>query len=88
MGVTLSAKSTNYGNGTVPLKKSTIVLPETENVFEIGFNVDFATAAVRALNAPKVTFVFVSPTRMFMVKNDDPENIQIITPIRMNSFNE
>ncbi|MCI1734800.1 MAG: DNA polymerase III subunit beta [Bacilli bacterium] len=87
-GVTLSAKSTNYGNGTVPLKKSTIVLPETENVFEIGFNVDFATAAVRALNAPKVTFVFVSPTRMFMVKNDDPENIQIITPIRMNSFNE
>ncbi len=87
-GVTLSARSTNYGTSQEILKKASAVLPETENVFEIGFNVDFAVAAVKALAASQVTFVFASPTRMFMVKNADPENIQIITPIRMSSFGE
>jgi DNA polymerase-3 subunit beta len=85
-GVTISARSTNYGNSSEVLKKATYILPENENVFEIGFNVDFAVDAVRALGAGKISFVFASPTRMFMAKNDDPENIQIITPIRMSNL--
>lgn len=85
-GVTLYAKSTNYGNSDEVLRKAVFTLPEGEDVFEIGFNVDFAIDAVKALDSAKVTFVFSAPTRMFMVKNDDAENIQIITPIRINTF--
>ena len=85
-GVTLFAKSTNYGNSDEVLRKATFSLPEGESIFEIGFNVDFVIDAVKALDSAKVTFVFSSPTRMFMVKNDDSENIQIITPIRINTF--
>ena len=85
-GVVLYAKSTNYGNSEEVLRKATYVLPEGEEVFEIGFNVDFAIEAVKALKSDRFTFVFSAPTRMFMVKNDDPENIQIITPIRISSF--
>lgn len=84
-GVTISARSTNYGNSQEVLRKATFVLPETEEVFEIGFNVDFAVEAVKALGTSKFSFVFASPTRMFMAKNDDAENIQIITPIRMSN---
>ena len=85
-GVVLYAKSTNYGNSEEVLRKATYVLPEGEEVFEIGFNVAFAIEAVKALKSDRFTFVFSAPTRMFMVKNDDPENIQIITPIRISSF--
>ncbi len=85
-GVVLYAKSTNYGNSEEVLRKATYVLSEGEEVFEIGFNVDFAIEAVKALKSDRFTFVFSAPTRMFMVKNDDPENIQIITPIRISSF--
>ena len=85
-GVVLYAKSTNYGNSEEVLRKATYVLPDEENVFEIGFNVDFAIEAVKALKSESFTFIFSAPTRMFMVKNDDPENIQIITPIRISSF--
>ncbi len=85
-GATLTAKSTNYGDGKVTLKCSEINLPEDQNVFEIGFNIDYVVASVKALNSEEFSFEFVSPTRMFMVKNDDVENIQIVTPIRMNTF--
>lgn len=85
-GVTLTAKSTNYGDGKTVLRESEISLPEGQSIFEIGFNLEYAVAAVKALNSQSFTFEFVSPTRMFMLKNDDPENIQIVTPIRMNSF--
>ncbi len=85
-GVTLYAKSTNYGNSDEVLRKATFSLPEGEEVFEIGFNVDFAIEAVKALDSRKVTFVFSAPTRMFMVQSEDAENIQIITPIRINTF--
>lgn len=85
-GVLLYAKSTNYGNSEEILKKASFVLPDGEDVFEIGFNVDFAIEAVKALKSDRFTFIFSAPTRMFMVKNDDPENIQIITPIRISSF--
>lgn len=85
-GVTLSARSTNAGNSSETLRKATIVLPDDVNIFEIGFNIDFAVDAVKALKSDKITFVFFSATRMFMVKNDNPENIQIITPIRMSSY--
>lgn len=85
-GVTLSAKASNYGDGKSVLRENVIQLPEDQTVFEIGFNLDYVVAAVKALNSPSFTFEFVSPTRMFMLKNDDPENVQIVTPIRMNSF--
>ena len=85
-GATLTAKSANYGDGKVTLKGAVLSLPEDQNVFEIGFNVDYVVASVKALNSDTFTFEFVSPTRMFMVKNDDVENIQIVTPIRMNAF--
>lgn len=85
-GAILSARSTNYGTSQEVLKKVNIVLPEEVNVFEIGFNVDFVIEAIKALKSDTFTFVFSSPTRMFMVKNDNPDNIQIITPIRMSSF--
>lgn len=86
-GVTLSARSTNYGTAKVPLQNVTMEVPEDEEVFEIGFNIDFATAAVKALGSNTFTFCFTSPTSMFMVRNDDPENVQIITPIRINNYN-
>ena len=86
-GVILSARSTNYGNSQEVIKKATFTLPDSEYVFEIGFNVDFAIEAVKALKSENITFVFASAVQMFMVKNDDPENIQIITPIRISSFN-
>ena len=85
-GATLTAKSANYGDGKVTLKGAVLSLPEEQNVFEIGFNVDYVVASVKALNSDTFPFEFVSPTRMFMVKNDDVENIQIVTPIRMNAF--
>lgn len=85
-GVTIYAKSTNYGNSEEVLRKASYVLPEDQTVFEIGFNVDFAIEAVKALRSEKFTFVFSAPTRMFMVKNTDEENLQIITPIRISSF--
>lgn len=85
-GAELTGKSANYGDGKSSLQGVNVILPEGQDVFEIGFNVDFVVSAVKALNSDKITFDFVSPTRMFMIKNDDPENIQIVTPIRMNSF--
>ncbi len=85
-GVLLSARSTNYGNSNESLRKAQFVLPDEVNIFEIGFNIDFAVDAVKALKSEKITFVFASPTRMFMVRNDNPSNIQIITPIRMSSY--
>ena len=86
-GVVLSARSTNYGNSQEVIKKATYTLPDEEYIFEIGFNVDFAIDAVKALRNERVTFIFASAVQMFMVKNDDPENIQIITPIRISTFN-
>lgn len=85
-GVTLSSRSSNYGNSKENIKNATYVLPEGENLFEIGFNIDFAIDAVRALRSDTITFVFASAVQMFRVKNDDEENIQIITPIRRTSF--
>lgn len=85
-GVTLSARSTNYGNSNEVLRKATIKFDDDSTIFEIGFNIDFAVDAVKALKSEKVTFIFASSTRMFMIRNDDPKNIQIITPIRMSAY--
>ncbi len=85
-GVSLSARSTNFGNSNEVLRKAQLTLPDEVNIFEIGFNIDFAVDAVKALKSDKVTFVFASPTRMFMVQNENKENIQIITPIRMSTY--
>ena len=84
-GVTLSARNANFGNSQEQLKKVVVTLPEEVNVFEIGFNVEFVLDAVKALRSEEVTFVFASPTRMFMLKNDNPNNTQIVTPIRLAS---
>ena len=75
------------GNASETLKPLSLVRPENENVFEVGFNVDYVTAAVKALQSDEITLTFSSPNRRFMAKNKDPENIQIITPIRLSSYN-
>jgi DNA polymerase-3 subunit beta len=82
-GVTLSSKSTNYGDSQEVLKTAVLTLPEEENIFEIGFNIDYIIDAVKALKSDEFTFVFASAIRMFMVTNDDKENVQILTPIRL-----
>ena len=85
-GVSLSSKNANLGDAIQTLKDATFVLPEDTSVFEIGFNVTFAMDAVKAMESDDVTFVFSSPTRMFMIKDNNPDNIHIITPIRMSSL--
>lgn len=85
-GIDLSARSTNYGNSKEMLKNATFVMPDDVNVFEIAFNVDFVISAVKALKSDKIELVFTSPVKSFMVRNDDPENIQLITPIRLSSY--
>lgn len=86
-GVTISANSSSMGNASEVLKSASLTRPENENVFEVGFNVDYVTAAVKALQSDEITLAFSSPNRRFRAKNNDPENIQIITPIRLSSYN-
>ncbi len=85
-GVILSSHSTNYGNSQEVIKNATYVLPEGESLFEIVFKINFAIDAVRALKSDNITFIFTSAVQIFMVKNEDEENVQIITPIRPSSF--
>lgn len=85
-GVTLSAKSTNYGTSQEVLKPIEMTMPEDRDLFTIGFNVDFAIDSVKALRSDKITFAFRSPTVLFMVKNDNPLNIQILSPIQMSDY--
>lgn len=87
-GVTMFSKSTNYGNSEEIIKKVSYTLPDDQDIFEIVFNVEYAIEAVKALDSKTVTFVFSAPTRLFMIKNDDPENIQILTPIRLYNYGE
>lgn len=84
--VVLSARSTNYGNSVEKLKNAIATIPSEYEVFDIGFNIDYVIDAVKALKSDKVKLVFSSPTRMFMAKNDNPDNIQIVTPIRLPSY--
>lgn len=86
-GVTISANSSSMGNASEVLKSASLTRLENENVFEVGFNVDYVTAAVKALQSDEITLAFSSPNRRFRAKNNDPENIQIITPIRLSSYN-
>ena len=86
-GVTISANSSSMGNASEVLKSASLTRPENENVFEVGFNVDYVTAAVKDLQSDEITLAFSSPNRRFRAKNNDPENIQIITPIRLSSYN-
>lgn len=85
-GVSLSSRNANLGDAVQTLKDATYILPDDTTVFEIGFNVTFAMDAVKAMESEVVHFVFSSPTRMFMVRDENPDNIHIITPIRMSSL--
>ena len=82
----LYARSTNFGNSQETFHDVKITMPEDVNVFEIAFNVDFVMEAVKALKSETFTLCLSSPTKIFMVKNDDPTNIQIITPIRLSNY--
>lgn len=84
-GVTLSSYSEGNGDSKDNLSNCEYKLPDNENVFEIGINTDYVQQAIKALDSKKATLVFTSPIRMFMAKNDDPDNIQILTPIRITS---
>ena len=82
-GVTLSSHSEGNGECKDILKDCEIMMPENEEVFEIGFNIEYVCQSIKALGSEKSTLVFSSPVRMFMAKNDDEENIQILTPVRI-----
>lgn len=82
-GVTLSSSSAGNGDSKDNLTFCSYTLPESEDFFEIGFNTEHVQQALRAINSEEASIVFSSPNRVLMVKNDDPENIQILTPIRM-----
>lgn len=84
-GVTLSSSSEGNGDSKDTLSSVSFVLPENEEVFEIGFNTSYVQAALKALNSDEATLVFSSPIRMFMAKNIDENNIQIITPVRLSN---
>ena len=54
--------------------------------FEINFNVQFVVDAIKALNTDRVSLAFAGESKAFLVQNGDPDNIQLITPIRSNSY--
>lgn len=76
--VEILAKSDNVGTALEPIKGANY---QGEN-FEISFNYGFVLDAVRALSTPEVTLAFAGEGKAFLIKNDDPSVVQIITPIR------
>lgn len=76
--VEILAKSDNVGTANEPVKGAQF---QGDN-FEISFNYGFVLDAVRALNSASVTLAFAGEGKAFLIKNDDPSVIQIITPIR------
>ena len=84
--VTLSANSIDYGNSNETVKDAKVEIPQNEKIFEIGFNIDFVLPAVKAQESEFVSLCFSSPTKVFLVKSEDKNNIQIITPVRLNNY--
>jgi len=77
----LFARSENVGNATETIKDAKF----EGGSFEIGFNYNFVTDAIKALNSNTITIAFAGESRAFLVKNEDPKTIQLITPIRTSS---
>lgn len=50
--------------------------------FEINFNVNYVREAIKALGDERVTIAFAGENKAFFVRNGDPTNVQLITPIR------
>lgn len=82
-GAELFARSEQVGNSADPLAGA-----EFEgNQFEISFNYSYVNDAIKALNSEKIHLCFASEGTAFLVKNDDPNNIQIVTPLRSSASN-
>lgn len=79
-GAELVASSQPFGSAKEHLDKFTF----EGDLFDITFNVKFVADAVRALASPKISLAFAGEGKLFMIKNDDPANFQIVTPIRTN----
>lgn len=54
--------------------------------FEINFNVQFVSDAIKALGESKVTLAFAGESKAFLIKDEDPANVQLITPIRSGAY--
>lgn len=80
--VEVSARSSSIGTSKEVLQNATF---EGER-FEINFNVQFVVDAIKALNTDRVSLAFAGESKAFLVQNGDPDNIQLITPIRSNSY--
>lgn len=84
--VILSANSLELGNSNETVNDAKVEIPQNENIFEIGFNIDFVLPAVKAQDSEYINLCFSSPTKVFLVKSEDKNNIQIITPVRINNY--
>ena len=84
--VILSANSLELGNSNETVNNAKVEIPQNESIFEIGFNIDFVLPAVKAQESEYVNLCFCSPTKVFLVKSEDKNNIQIITPVRINNY--
>lgn len=81
--VTLSTAETNRGDGSFPLFIKDVVMPEGEEIFSICFNLDYVLSAISALEDNLVTLKFRGQTGLFRVADSNPDNIQVIAPVRM-----
>lgn len=74
----LVANSSIYGDAKETLSDFTF----TGDIFNISFTPKYVSEAIKAQGTDKVTLAFAGTAKLFLIKSDDPANIQIVTPIR------
>ena len=84
--VILSGESITYGNSNEEVRNAKVKMPENETVFEIGFNSNYVLSAIKSQESENVIFVFASAIKAFLIKSEDENNLQIITPMRLNNY--
>ena len=84
--VILSGESITYGNSNEEVRNAKVKMPENEKVFEIGFNSNYVLSAIKSQESENVIFVFASAIKAFLIKSEDENNLQIITPMRLNNY--
>lgn len=78
----LNASTQNVGKAKEELENFSF----EGDLFSITFNVKFVAEAIKALNTKEVILAFVGEGNIFLVQNNDPSNVQIITPVRVYSY--
>lgn len=77
--VTVSSKSQKGGNANDTLS----LFRFQGDRFEISFNIDYVSQAIRALKAEDILLSFIGEMKPFTVTNKaDPSVVQLITPVR------